>query len=191
MSLRAIAVISVVIFHAFPDFLRSGFVGVDIFFVISGFLITSIILMTWSGNASASPLSTPVGYDGYFPRLLVVLAACIAAGWFLLLPDEYSLLGKHVVAGAGFHSNFELLREANYFDAAADTKILLHLWSLGVEEQYYLIWPAIVWVAWRSGLNLLTLFAALFVASCDLLGAEARRARSSPGIRARARWRQR
>ena len=164
-GLRAIAVVSVVIYHAFPGALRSGFVGVDIFFVISGFLITSIILNGLDSGRFSFATFYARRIRRIFPALLIVLAASIVAGCFFLLPDEYRLLGKHVVAGAGFVSNFELWREAGYFDPAADTKILLHLWSLGIEEQYYLVWPAVLWAAWRSRLNLFTVFLGTFLCS--------------------------
>jgi peptidoglycan/LPS O-acetylase OafA/YrhL len=164
-GLRAIAVLSVVIFHAFPTVLRSGFVGVDIFFVISGYLITSIILNSLANERFSFSTFYARRIRRIFPALLAALSACIIAGWFLLLPDEYTLLGTHLIAGAGFLSNVEMLREANYFDAAADTKILLHLWSLGIEEQYYLVWPAVVWAAWRYGLRLYGLFIVLFACS--------------------------
>ncbi|WP_316227613.1 acyltransferase family protein [Bradyrhizobium sp. SZCCHNR3015] len=164
-GLRGIAVLSVVIFHAFPGALRSGFVGVDIFFVISGFLITSIIINGIAKDRFSFATFYARRIKRIFPALAVVLAVSLAAGAFILLPDDYRLLGKHTVAGAAFVSNVALWQEANYFDVAADTKILLHLWSLGIEEQFYLLWPALIWIASRWRLNLLTLFAAVFVAS--------------------------
>ncbi|WP_457831231.1 acyltransferase family protein, partial [Staphylococcus aureus] len=131
-GLRAIAVLLVVSFHAFPAAIKGGFVGVDIFFVISGFLIISILL-----NAQHLDLK-----DFYrrrilriFPALSVVLGVCLVGGWALLLSGEFKQLGKHVVAGSAFFANLAFWSEAGYFDAAADTKPLLHLWSLGVEEQ--------------------------------------------------------
>ncbi len=140
-GLRAIAILSVVGFHAFPEWVKGGFVGVDIFFVISGFLISSIIF----GNLEKNTFNY---YDFYarrirriFPALILVLVASYAAGWYLLLPDEFKQLGKHIAAGAGFVSNLVLWNEAGYFDKASYTKPLLHLWSLGIEEQFYIFWP--------------------------------------------------
>lgn len=72
----------------------------------------------------------------------------------MLLPDEYTQLGKHIAGGAGFISNFLLWHESGYFDAAAETKPLLHLWSLGIEEQFYIIWPLLLWVTWKNRINL-------------------------------------
>jgi peptidoglycan/LPS O-acetylase OafA/YrhL len=145
-GLRAVAVLAVVAFHAFPEALPGGFVGVDVFFVISGFLISGIIFQ----GLKAGTFSFADFYwrrvRRIFPALVLVLAACLALGWLLLLPDEYSQLGKHVAAGAGFVSNLVLWREAGYFDVAAELKPLLHLWSLGVEEQYYLAWPLVLWL---------------------------------------------
>lgn len=148
-GLRAIAVLAVLGFHAFPAVVPGGFVGVDIFFVISGFLITGIIL-----DAAAAGTFSLAGFFArrirrIFPALALVLAACLVAGWYLLFEDQFMALGKHVAAGAGFVSNFVLWREAGYFDASAETKPLLHLWSLGIEEQFYLAWPLLVVAMWR------------------------------------------
>ena len=165
-GLRAVAVLSVVTFHAFPTVLPSGFVGVDIFFVISGFLISSII---FEELAIKHRLSFANFYARrirrIFPALAIVLVACLIAGYALLWADDFRRLGKHVIAGAGFVSNLALWQEANYFDVASDTKVLLHLWSLGIEEQFYLIWPALIWIAWRLRLNQFTLFAVIFLCS--------------------------
>ena len=152
-GLRALAVIAVLIFHAFPSTLPGGFAGVDVFFVISGYLITGIIL-----DALADGRFTFAGFYArrirrIFPALGVVLAAVMAAGWFLLYADDYASLGYHAAAGAAFVSNIAFWREASYFDVAADLKPLLHLWSLGVEEQFYLVWPILVVAAsrWKRG----------------------------------------
>lgn len=144
-GLRAFAVLSVVGFHAFPTAVPGGFVGVDIFFVISGFLISSIIFE----NLKKSSFSFSEFYSRrirrIFPALLLVLLSCLAVGWFTLLADEYRQLGKHIAGGAGFISNLVLWRESGYFDLDAETKPLLHLWSLGIEEQFYIFWPLILW----------------------------------------------
>lgn len=164
-GLRAIAVVSVLISHIFPKFLRGGFVGVDIFFVISGFLIGKIIFdKLESGNFSF--------FDFYsrrvrriFPVLLVVLACTYIAGWYLQLPAEFAALGKHIAGGSLFASNVVLWSEAGYFSTASDLKPLLHLWSLGIEEQFYLVWPLLLWMIWRKKNIVLVSLLILVVAS--------------------------
>ena len=153
-GLRAIAVLSVVIFHLFPSYLPGGFAGVDIFFVISGYLITSII----SRDINSATFSFIDFYARrarrIFPALITVLISTLVAGWFLLLPDEYAQLGWHSLGGATFTSNLILWSEVGYFDLSAIEKPLLHLWSLGVEEQFYLVWPLLLWAASRFSLSL-------------------------------------
>jgi len=156
-GLRAIAVLSVVGYHAFPNWIKGGFVGVDIFFVISGYLISGIII----GNLENGTFSFAEFYarrvKRIFPALILVMAACYSFGWMTLLPDEFKQLGKHIAAGAGFVSNLFFWQEAGYFDHAAQTKPLLHLWSLGVEEQFYIIWPLLLFLAWKRKFNFLSL----------------------------------
>jgi peptidoglycan/LPS O-acetylase OafA/YrhL len=166
-GLRAIAVLFVVAFHAFPGWLRGGFVGVDIFFVISGFLISTIILENLDKGTFSFSEFYARRIKRIFPALIVVLIACYTFGWFALLAEEYKHLGKHIAAGAGFLSNFALWQEAGYFDPTAETKPLLHLWSLGIEEQFYIVWPLLLWVAWRGKFDLLTI--TLFVASISFV----------------------
>lgn len=140
-GLRAIAVLLVLVFHAFPAVLPGGFIGVDVFFVVSGYLITSIILK----EAGAGRWSYLNFYKRrilrLFPALLIVLACCYAVGWNSLFANEFKMFGKHLMASAGFFVNYTYWLESGYFDAASEKKILLHLWSLSVEEQFYLIWP--------------------------------------------------
>lgn len=165
-GLRAVAVISVVAFHAFPHWIQGGFIGVDIFFVISGFLISTIIFQNLDNGTFSF-------FDFYarrvkriFPALLIVLASCYTFGWFVLLSEEFKALGKHIAAGAGFVSNLFLWSESGYFDKSAETKPLLHLWSLGIEEQFYIVWPVLLWVAWKRKFNLATI--ATVIASASL-----------------------
>lgn len=126
-GLRAIAVLSVVAFHAFPSLIQGGFVGVDVFFVISGFLISSIIFGSLEKNRFSFLDFYTRRVNRIFPALLLMLAATWGFGWFSLLADEYTQLGKHIAGGAAFVSNFVLLGEAGYFDNSAETKLLLHL----------------------------------------------------------------
>ncbi len=156
-GLRAIAVLSVVSFHAFPNFFKSGFIGVDIFFVISGFLISTIIFENLEKHTFSFYEFYVRRIKRIFPALILVLISSFSLGWFFLLADEYKQLGKHIASGAGFISNFVLLDEVGYFDNSADTKPLLHLWSLGIEEQFYIFWPFLVWIAWRQKINFLVL----------------------------------
>jgi peptidoglycan/LPS O-acetylase OafA/YrhL len=153
-GLRAIAVLAVVVFHAFPNRLQGGFVGVDIFFVISGFLISTIIFNDLEYGSFSFYEFYARRIRRIFPALLTVLVACYFFGWFQLLADEYKQLGLHTMAGAGFASNIVAWNEAGYFDNSIDTKPLLHLWSLGIEEQFYIFWPLVLWVSSRVKLSL-------------------------------------
>ena len=164
-GLRAIAVLSVVGYHAFPTWVKGGFIGVDIFFVISGFLISTIIFTGLERGSFSFAHFYSRRIRRIFPALLVVLIACYAFGWQILLADEYKQLGKHIAAGAGFVSNIVLWRESGYFDVAAELKPLLHLWSLGIEEQFYIFWPLILWAAWKRKFNLFWLTVVLAVFS--------------------------
>lgn len=164
-GLRAVAVLSVVLFHAFPSALRGGFAGVDIFFVISGFLISSIIFRSLDRGSFSFAEFYSRRVNRIFPALVVVLAASFAFGWFALLPDEFRQLGKHIAGGAGFVQNVVLWKEAGYFDPASELKPLLHLWSLAIEEQFYLIYPLLIWGCWRLGLNVLIVVLLLGVLS--------------------------
>lgn len=152
-GLRAIAILSVVIFHAFPSKLPGGFAGVDIFFVISGFLISSIILRGMQHGNFSFPQFYAHRIKRIFPALTLVLAGSYLFGWFTLLPDEFKQLSKHIAAGLGFVQNFVLWKEAGYFNTASELKPLMHLWSLAIEEQFYLIYPLAIWCVWRARLN--------------------------------------
>ncbi|WP_148264872.1 acyltransferase family protein [Collimonas fungivorans] len=164
-GLRAVAVLSVVIFHAFPSWLKGGFVGVDIFFVISGFLISTILFTSLEKNQFSFSEFYARRVKRIFPALLLVLITSYVFGWYVLFADEFKQLGKHIAGGAGFISNFVLWDESGYFDTTAEVKPLLHLWSLGIEEQFYIVWPLILWATWKRKFNVLTITAAIFAAS--------------------------
>jgi peptidoglycan/LPS O-acetylase OafA/YrhL len=148
-GLRAIAITSVIVFHVARAWLPGGFIGVDVFFVISGFLIIRIIV----GGLEQGLFSLAGFYARrirrIFPALILVLAAVWTFGWKYMLPEDFAELGRQIVAGAAFASNLLNLSEAGYFDAPAATKPLLHLWSLGIEEQFYLTIPLMLMAAWK------------------------------------------
>ena len=164
-GLRAVAVIAVVAFHAFPSWVKGGFIGVDVFFVISGYLISAIIFENLDRGTFNFSEFYARRIKRIFPALILVLIACFAFGLFALLADEYKQLGKHIAAGAGFVSNIVLWSEAGYFDSSAETKPLLHLWSLGIEEQFYIVWPLLLWLSWKSKFNLLAMTIIVAIAS--------------------------
>jgi peptidoglycan/LPS O-acetylase OafA/YrhL len=164
-GLRAVAVASVVAYHAFPKALPGGFVGVDIFFVISGFLITTIILQSQAAGDFSYRDFYARRVRRIFPALMLVLAATLAFGWYVLLNREFVELGKQAAGGAAFIANFVFWGEAGYFDTAAETKPLLHLWSLGIEEQFYIFWPPLLALAWRRRWPMLRVLWALAVVS--------------------------
>lgn len=132
-GLRALAVLPVIMFHADLG-CPGGFVGVDIFFVISGFLITSLVLKEMGDDVFDVAAFWERRIRRILPALLVVVVATSAAGWFIYLPEDFSFLGKSVVAQAMLMSNVFFWRQAGYFAADVDTKPLLHTWSLAVEE---------------------------------------------------------
>ena len=147
-GLRGIAVLSVVGFHTFPSWFTGGFIGVDIFFVISGFLISSILFSSLESRTFSFMEFYARRIRRIFPALVVVLGVTSVYGWFSLTETEYGQLRRQVAAGAAFVSNFALWSESGYFDKAANTKPLLHLWSLGIEEQFYIVWPLLLGLVW-------------------------------------------
>jgi peptidoglycan/LPS O-acetylase OafA/YrhL len=147
-GMRAVAVAGVVAFHARPALAPGGFSGVDIFFAISGYLISRLIIDALDGRRFRFGDFYARRLVRLAPALAVVLAACWGFGWLTLLPSEYAQLGTHVAGGAGFLDNVVFWTESGYFDTDAASKPLLHLWSLGVEEQFYLVWPPLVALAW-------------------------------------------
>lgn len=143
-GLRAIAVIAVVIFHFSPSLLPGGFSGVDIFFVISGFLMTKIIFSGFHNGDFNLLKFYGARANRIIPALSIVCLVLIVFGWFYLNPLDYGDLGKHIASSLGFFSNIVYLKESGYFDAEAHEKWLLHTWSLSVEWQFYIIYPLVL-----------------------------------------------
>ena len=141
-GLRGIAVLSVLAVHSFPEWVKGGFIGVDIFFVLSGFLITGILLQSLEAKRFSYIDFYARRTRRIFPALCLVLFACLVFSAFYTFPAQARTIGKHVGAGALFLSNFTLWQESGYFDLSSEAKPLLHLWSLGIEEQFYVFWPA-------------------------------------------------
>lgn len=164
-GLRAVAILAVLGFHIFPEWMQGGFVGVDIFFVISGFLISTIIFE----NLEAGRFSYAEFYarriKRIFPALALVLAASFALGWAMMPAKYFAMAGKHLFSGATFLANFTLLRETNYFNSTGETDPFHHLWSLAVEEQFYIVWPLLLGLVWRRRWNFFWMTLGIAVAS--------------------------
>jgi peptidoglycan/LPS O-acetylase OafA/YrhL len=167
-GLRAIAVLLVVWFHAFPEAMPGGFIGVDIFFVISGFLITGIIVRELDQQRFSLLGFYMRRIRRIFPALIVVLAVTLVLGWLWMLPAAYAQLSADVFASAAFVSNIALLLQSGYFGIESGKKPLLHLWSLGIEEQFYLFWPLVLMLATRLRLRILTVATVIGIASFAL-----------------------
>jgi peptidoglycan/LPS O-acetylase OafA/YrhL len=167
-GLRAIAVLIVIGFHLFPGWFPGGFVGVDVFFVISGFLIGGILIR----DAKAGGISILEFYCRrdvrILPAFLLVLAATWLMGWALFFADEYEALGKDIVASSLFVSNLRTWSITGYFAPEAETQPLLHLWSLGIEEQFYLVVPLLIGFLSHRGSHLLWWIILLTVGSLGL-----------------------
>ena len=154
-GLRAFSVFFVIGYHTFPEIFKAGFIGVDIFFVISGYLISSIIIRNLKNNSFSFLDFYIRRIRRIFPALILILIVSFIFGWFSLFPIEFKQLGKHISGSAGFIANFILWNESGYFDNAASTKPMLHIWSLGIEEQFYFIWPLILWFIFKIRINFL------------------------------------
>jgi peptidoglycan/LPS O-acetylase OafA/YrhL len=148
-GLRAIAILLVIAFHASSYRAPGGFIGVDIFFVISGFLISSIIFTGLDRGEFSYKNFYARRIKRIFPTLLLVLFVAWSLGYYFLFAHELEQLGKHIASGIAFVANIVLWNEAGYFDTSAESKPLLHLWSLGVEEQFYFFYPLVVTALWR------------------------------------------
>ena len=150
-GLRAVAVLSVLVYHAAPSALPGGFAGVDVFFVISGYLIAGLLRAESAGGGISLIAFWERRVRRLLPALFVVLAACTLAAWVLLLPRELEQF-SHALRGASvFGANIALAQMLDYFAGPAERQPLLHLWSLGVEEQFYLVFPAVFVLLLRLG----------------------------------------
>jgi peptidoglycan/LPS O-acetylase OafA/YrhL len=164
-GLRALAVLMVLVVHAFPERMQAGFIGVDVFFVISGFLIASILLIELRAGTFGFVQFYIRRANRIFPALALVLLASLMFGWFALFADEFKSLGRSTAAGAGFVANLNLYREVGYWDVSGKLKPLLHLWSLGVEEQFYFVFPCLLWLTWKKKFNIASVLLVCIVAS--------------------------
>jgi peptidoglycan/LPS O-acetylase OafA/YrhL len=150
-GLRAIAVMPVIFFHAGINFFSGGYVGVDIFFVISGYLITSIILKELEQGKFSIANFYERRARRILPALFFVILCCLPFAWLWMLPDELKRFGQSILAVVTFSSNIYFWQKTDYFSPVAEELPLLHTWSLAVEEQYYLLFPIFLMVFWRLG----------------------------------------
>jgi peptidoglycan/LPS O-acetylase OafA/YrhL len=167
-GIRAVAVTAVIVSHAFPRLLPGGFIGVDVFFVISGYLISSILIRDLRSNSFSILHFYRRRINRIFPALILVLLFILLFGWFCLFRPEFAALGGHVSLSSLFSENFLLWNQAGYFDAASETKPTLHLWSLAIEEQFYIFWPMMLFLVHRWRINI-ALVCALFAAASFVL----------------------
>lgn len=163
-GLRAIAVIAVVLFHFNAAWSPGGFAGVDVFFVISGFLMTGIIFRGIEKNDFSVLKFYLARANRIIPALALLCLVLLTFGWYFLTPAEYKALNRHAVTSVGFVSNFLYFMESGYFDAASHKKWLLHTWSLSVEWQFYIIYPLIL-IALRKFMSIHALKVAVVIAT--------------------------
>jgi peptidoglycan/LPS O-acetylase OafA/YrhL len=170
-GLRALAVVPVILYHA-RLFCPGGFIGVDVFFVISGYLITKIILSDLCSGGFTLARFYERRVRRIFPALFLMLAVSSACAYLLLLPHEMIAFGKSLMAAAAFVSNVFFSGEIGYFDMAAEQKPLLHVWSLAVEEQFYIFWPLVLLVFYNKAGRKGAFFFCALLAGVSLLHSE-------------------
>lgn len=164
-GMRAIAVMAVVLFHAFSGVIKGGFIGVDVFFVLSGYLITQILIKEiWHQRFTLMDF-----YERrirrIIPALVIMLLGVMVVFWVILFPDEYSLLMQTLVASIAFIANIFFYSQVDYFAPEVKTQPLIHLWSLGVEEQFYMLWPLVIMLMRGRRFALLAAFIAISISS--------------------------
>lgn len=165
-GLRALAVIPVILFHAGFDWFGGGFIGVDVFFVISGYLITTIIITEMAEGRFSILNFYERRARRILPALFVVMAASLPFAWWWLTPNDLLMFGNSLLSVSLFSSNILFWAESGYFDTAAELKPLLHTWSLAVEEQYYIVFPILLMLTWKLGVRwILLILLSLFFLS--------------------------
>lgn len=162
-GLRGVAISLVLIFHIWPEYFSFGYVGVDIFFVLSGYLITQIIYTKLEQNSFFLKEFYRNRIRRIFPALIVVLATTLLIGYLFMFPSELEQLGKHIKSSAFFYENFRLIGEVGYWDESAVLKPLLHFWSLAIEEQFYIFWPFVLILLYKTRLNIILTLSVLFL----------------------------
>jgi len=162
-GLRGIAILLVLIFHIWPEYFSFGYVGVDVFFVLSGYLITQIIYTKLEQKKFSLKEFYRNRIRRIFPALILVLFVTLFIGYFFMFSYELKQLGQHIKSSAFFYENFRLIREISYWDEAAILKPLLHFWSLAIEEQFYIFWPLILILVYKTRLNIVLALFVLFL----------------------------
>ena len=143
-GLRAVAATVVLLFHFFPDLLSGGYIGVDVFFVISGLVVTSSILSELQTERFSIALFYMKRIRRLYPPILIVVTFCLMVAWAIYLRSDFETIGKEALLTLSYVLNFHLARGPGYFDTASSASPFLHFWSLAVEEQFYLLWPAVL-----------------------------------------------
>jgi len=168
-GLRALAVLPVILFHAGFEWFSGGFVGVDVFFVISGYLITTIIISEMAEGKFSIVNFYERRARRILPALFFVMAACLPFAWLWLTPADLKDFGQSLVAASAFSSNILFWIEGGYFATASELKPLIHTWSLAVEEQYYILFPIFLMLTWRLGIKwILILLSTVFFISLGI-----------------------
>jgi len=162
-GLRGIAISLVLLFHIWPESFSFGYVGVDVFFVLSGYLITQIIYTKLESNIFSLKEFYRNRVRRIFPTLIVVLIITLAVGYLFMFPSELKQLGAHIKSSALFYENFRLIKEVGYWDQSAILKPLLHFWSLAIEEQFYIFWPIVLILLYKIRLNIVHSLTILFL----------------------------
>ncbi len=162
-GLRGIAISLVFLFHIWPEYFSFGYVGVDIFFVLSGYLITQIIYTKLEQKSFSLKEFYRNRIRRIFPALIVVLSTTLIIGYLFMFPSELEQLGRHIKSSAFFYENFRLIGEVGYWDESAALKPLLHFWSLAIEEQFYIFWPLVLMLLYKIRINIVLTLSILFL----------------------------